>query len=241
MSESYKIQVYKFRPGPSAKIRPLNVQREWMDSGAYHCIPIAVANKIGYGVYFEEDISFRLDSKNASAYSTNENSFLWSGESLTKGAYGRGHGTISFEPNLIFKTDEDVSLMTMPVPNQILENATVISTLLSTSFFTASLPIVWKLHKEDHEYFIPAGTDIAAVLPISLGRLQNCEMNYHNDYFPGEIINSHPEYLSALSKKMNSDGVSSFYKKATDHNNNKIGKHEVDKFNLFLNEKSSNE
>jgi hypothetical protein len=241
MSESYKIEVYKSSPGPSAKIRPLNIQREWMDSGVYHCIPIAVANKIGYGIYFEEDLSFRLDSKNASAYSTNENSFLWSGESLTKGAYGRNYGTASFEPNLIFKTDEDVSLMTMPVPNQILENATVVSTLLSTSFFTASLPIVWKLHKEDHEYFIPAGTDIAAVLPISLGSLQNCEMNYYDYHFPYERINSHPEYLSALSKKMNSDGRSSFYKKATDHNNNKIGKHEVDKFNLFLNEKSSNE
>jgi len=237
MGKEYKIEVYKLGNGPSAKLRPLNIQREWMDSGVYHCIPISIANKIGYGVYFEEDISFRLDSKNGSAYSTNTNSFIWSGESLTNNAYGRGYGTVSFEPNLIFKTDENVSLMTMPVPNQILENATVISTLLSTSFFTASLPIVWKLHKENHEYFIPAGTDVACVLPISLSSIQNCEMNYHDYDFPDEKINSSPEYLDALSEKMNSDGKSGFYKKAIDHNNNKIGKHEVDKLNLFLNEK----
>lgn len=63
MAKEYRIEVYKLGSGPSAKLRPLNIQREWMDSGVYHCIPISIANKIGYGVYFEEDISFRLDSK----------------------------------------------------------------------------------------------------------------------------------------------------------------------------------
>jgi hypothetical protein len=237
MSKPYKVEVYKSGLGPSAKLRPLNVHREWMSAGAYHCIPIAVANKLGYGLYFDEDISFRLDSKTGSAYSTNDNSFLWSGESLTKGSYGRGYGTISFEPNLIFKTDEDVSLLTMAVPNQILENATVITTLLSTSFFTSSLPVVWKLHKEDHEYFIPAGTDIAAILPISLQGFQNCEIDYYDHHFPNQRVHSNSDYLKALSEKKNSDGKSGFYKKTVDHNNNKIGNHEVDKLNLFLNEK----
>lgn len=246
MSEPYKIEVYKSVSGPSAKIRPLSVKRDWMNSGIYHCVPVSLANTIGYGIYFDEDISFRLDStnggiKNGSAYSTNSNSFVWSAESLTEGVFGRGFGTVSFEINLIFKTNPDISLMTMPVPNQILDNATVISTLLSTSFFTSSLPIVWKLHKDDYEYFIPAGTDVAAIMPISLGKIQNCEINYNESFFPDQRVHSEPDYLGVLSEKMNSDGRAGMYKKGIDHKNNKIGTHEVDKLSLIVNEKGKNE
>ena len=33
---------------PSAKIRPLTLQRDWMHSHTYNCNPIVMANTFGY-------------------------------------------------------------------------------------------------------------------------------------------------------------------------------------------------
>lgn len=236
----YSLDVYKMSDGPSAKIKELSIKREWMDSGAYNCFPISLANTIGYGVYFEEDISFILKPEigygGGSAYATNKNSFVWFGQSLTKDLPGRGLGTVSFETNLIFKSNEDVSLLTMPVPNETLKDATLISTLLSTSFFSSSFPIVWRLHKPNKEYFIPAGTNVAAILPISLSRYQNCKINYYeNIRFPYEQIHSRETYLNKMKSGREKNAHLRMYQKEIDENDNKIGNHEVKKLNLIVN------
>ena len=41
-------------------ISPLGVHRDWMKENdpAYHCFPVTLTNKFGYGISFPEDISF---------------------------------------------------------------------------------------------------------------------------------------------------------------------------------------
>lgn len=222
----HNIDVYIDNPElPSAKIRPLAIKREWMHPATYNCHPIGLANSLGYGVYFDHDISF-----------------IWSG-SRVEGAVGitgsqsvwvgRGEGTVSFVTNLIFKTDQNTSILTMPVPNESIEGANVLSTILSTSLFTGTLSIVWKLDEANKEYFVPAGTNIACLLPISLSEIQDSTVNMKGIRWPFESVQDSPEYMEYL-KELNGQGIRPrMYKKAIDHTGKSIGKHEVD--NIILN------
>jgi len=210
---------------PSAKIRPLTLQRDWMHSNTYNCHPIVMANTFGYGIYFDHDISFiwkGLRDQGAVGIVGKDN--VW---------VGRGEGTVSFVTNLVFKTDENTSLVTMPVPNEYIDGAHVLSTILSTSVFTGTFTVVWKLDTPNKEYFVPAGTNIACILPISLGSIQDSVITIHeNGGIPFKKLQDSFEYISYL-KGLNAKGIRPrMYKKGIDHTGKIIGKHEVDKINL---------
>lgn len=221
----HSLDVYVDNPTiPTAKLRPLSVKRDWMHAQTYNCHPIALANTLGYGVYFDNDISFVWDgSRKDGAHGIIGKENVW---------VGRGEGTVSFITNLIFKSDENTSLITMPVPNEQIEGTQVLSTILSTSIFTGTFSIVLKLDTPNKEYFIPAGTNIACILPLSLGSIQDSTITVKNTQAPFERIQDSNEYISYL-KGLNLQGIRpKMYKKAIDHNGNSLGKHEVDSIKL---------
>jgi hypothetical protein len=224
----YNLDVYvNNKENPSAKIRPLTMKREWMHENTYNCDPVGMANTLGYGIYFEEDISFMWNGSRADgAVGIIGSNNIW---------VGRGEGTVSFVTNLLFKTDENTSVITMPVPNEYLEGAHVLSTVLSTSVFTGSFSVVWKLDTPNKEYFVPAGTNIACILPISLGSIQDSVVTIKDTFAPYERIHDNLDYISYL-KGLNAKGIRPrMYKKGIDHLGNVIGKHEVSKIKLHVN------
>ena len=231
----HNIDVYIDAPGmPTAKIRPLSSKREWMNSHTYNCHPINMANTLGSGLYFDHDVSFIWDGtqhNGASGIIGKEN--IW---------VGRGEGTVSFVTNLIFKTDENTSVLTMPVPNENIEGAEVISTILSTSVFTGTFTVVWRLSIPNKEYFVPAGTNIACILPISVSSIQNSSVNMKDKMWPFEMIQNSKDYMEHL-KGLHSKGIKPrMYKKAVNHKGEVIGKHEVDQIILnVIDESESNE
>lgn len=221
----YNLDVYKGDPNrTTAKIKQLGVKRDWMSIATYHCYPLTVANTIGYGIYFEDDIKFSWDGNLRNpAIATEGKEHVWS---------GRPEGTVSFETNLIFNSDENTSLLTIPVPNQIIKGVTTISTLVSTSFFTGSFPVVWKL-EEPGEYFVPAGTNLACIVPISMKSLNNSNINFKDIVYPGYRLHNDTEYIDAIHKHAEEKGNQpKLYKKGIDHHGNVVGSHEVD--NLVL-------
>ena len=104
---------------------------------------------------------------------------------------------------------------------------------MSTSVFTGTCTIVWKLDTPNKEYFVPAGTNIACILPVSLGSIQDSVITVH-EYggVPFQKLQDSFEYISYL-KGLNAEGIRPrMYKKGIDHTGKIIGKHEVDKINL---------
>lgn len=207
-----------------ARLKQLSVKRDWMSIGTYHCYPLTLANTIGYGLSFEKDISFSWDGDIRNpAVATKGKEYVWS---------GRPEGTISFDTNLIFMSDESVSLLTIPVPNQFIKGVSVITTLLSTSFWNGTFPVVCKLD-EPGEYNIPAGTDIACLIPFSTKALNNSNINYIDEVYSGYRVHNDQDYVDAIHKHVDENGQQpKLYKKGLDHHGNKIGEHEVD--NLIL-------
>lgn len=226
----YNITAYRNQKDRGAKLQQLRMQREWMDPSTYSCYPLTQANVFGYGIYFDEDISFMWNGeRSTAAVGILGKDNVWSDA-------GRGEGTVSFITNLIFRSEENVSLLTMPVPNEPMEEATVLSTILSTSFFTGELSIVWKINPKfiNKEIVIPAGKNIGCILPLSVQEFQNSNITILNEPFPYPKIHDRQEYVDALHESVRETGQKlRLYKKGLDHHGNSIGKHEVS--NIILN------
>ena len=119
--------------GNSFVISPMSIKRDWMDetseNHAYRCFPVTQANVIGWSLSCSEDIEFIWDGINDQ---TDKHIEIFSPE----GAYaGRGQSSISLNTGLVFKTDNDVSILTINPVNYFNEDFETMSNLISTSFF----------------------------------------------------------------------------------------------------------
>jgi hypothetical protein len=229
-----KIEVFITKEGLGI-LEPLSAKREWMDntfeSHAYKCFPVSLSNQLGWGISFPEDISFIWDGISDSSP---DHVKILSGQEY---AYsGRANGTISFNSGLVFKTDTNLSLLSMPVPNLFIDGAVPFTTIMSSSFFTGPLPIAWMITKPNEVITIKAGTPVVAVLPIDLSSLNNSEMVFqHISKFPqnpyNDVFNPN-EYRETIKGLNNSGDWSNFYRDAVDHLKRKIGSHQVKSIRL---------
>lgn len=207
-------------------VSPLNITREWMDntweSHAYHCFPVTLANGLGWGISFPEDISFIWDGISDS---TPDHVKILKGN---KYAYsGRANGTVSFNTGVMFKTDENLSLLSMPAPNYFVPGAHAFTTLISSSFFKGDLPCAWMVTQPNVEITIKAGTPVIAVIPINLSELQNSEIKFEDlSKFPASSIDS-AEYAQIVYNINRKGEWTDFYRNAKDHLGNTIGEHQV--------------
>jgi hypothetical protein len=223
-----KIIVYKEDKDP-AIINQINIKREWMDQTeikhAYHCMPISLANTLGWAISFPEEISFIWDG--ISDTSSNHVKII-KGDKYCSTA--RANATISFNTFLKFKTDEDITTLIMPVPNEFDENFQCFTTLISTSFYQSALPVAWRILKPNVEITIKENTPVAVFLPISLSNLNNFEVIIKKEQplFNTELLEN-----ENFIKNINQDGkFSGLYRRAKNYNGERIGKHEVESIKL---------
>jgi len=192
------------------------------DKHAYMCFPITVTNRLGWGISFPEDISFIWDGIDDTSPS---HVTILKGEEYANPL--RGSATVSFRTGLIFETDENTTMLTMPVPNQFIAGTQCFTTLISTSFYKPELPVAWKITEANKEIVIPAGTPIAAVLPISVGSLENdyvLEIDHtpKDDSYWEELR----KYGEAAQDKNGVGDWSKMYRNAINYDGSSMGKHE---------------
>jgi hypothetical protein len=115
----------------------------------------------------------------------------------------------------------------MPVPNQFIAGTQCFTTLISTSFYKAFLPVAWKITEANKVITIPAGTPIAAVLPLSIKSLEDdyvLELNYipkDQSYF--EELR---KYGDAAQEKNGVGDWSKMYRNAVNYDGSSMGSHE---------------
>ena len=226
-----KINVRSSRPG-AGQISQLPATRDWMDNSAekhaYMCFPMTVTNRLGWGISFPEDIVFIWDGIDDT---TPDHVKILKGEEYASPK--RCNATISFETGLIFKTDPDVTMLTMPVPNQFIPGTQCFTTLISTSFYMPELPIAWKITEANKEITIPAGTPVAAVLPLSLGALESeYEMQIDPNPIPHTYWEEVAKYGAAAQLKNEVGDWSKMYRDAVDYKGDPVGAHETKSIKL---------
>lgn len=195
---------------------------ETYESHAYKCFPVGLTNQLGWGISFPEDITFIWDGV---CDATPDHVKVLAGEKYVYTS--RANATISFLTGLMFVTEKDETLLSMPVPNQFIDGVVPFTTLISTSFFKGDLPVAWRITRPNVEITIKANTPIISIMPINLQDLQNSEIALS----PITEI-SRPEFLkesySAEVMAANAEGRwTNFYRDATDHKGNKLGEHQV--------------
>jgi Family of unknown function (DUF6065) len=227
----HKITAFKIND-VSADINLPNAKREWMDdtwdAHAYRCFPVTLGNQTGWTLSFPEDISFIWDGISDSSP---DHVKILSGN---KYVYtGRANGTISFKTGIMFKTEEDVTLMHMPVPNQFIDGVQAFTTLISTSFFHGEFPCAWMITKPNVEIFIKANTPIISILPINLLNLNESEIEIKNKEYapPSPYTPNYPNVIAEYGKK---NEWSNFYRDAKNDIGKTIGKHQLKSIKLNI-------
>ncbi len=128
-------------------------------------------------------------------------------------------------------------MLTMPVPNLFIEGIIPYTSLISTSFYPHMLPAALKITKANSVITIPAYTQILAVLPISINKINNTEIEVY-DFLttPDQEINN--KNYGDVSQQINQSGEwTNFYRNATNEKNQSIGKHEIKSFRLKTTDK----
>lgn len=226
-----EIIAYKDKNIPSI-IEQTGLHRDWMDETfdrhAYHCFPVSLANRIGWSISFEEDISFIWDGITSSQ--DGHINILRGGDYVST---RRANNTVSFETGITFSPDKNISLLTIPPPNIFIDGVQCMSTIISTSAIIGPVPIALMVTRPNVEITIPSGTPVATLLPVSLKDMNSTVL---------KIKNKNPEFMgspewnrmirrrSEVSQEKNSRGEwTNFYRDAVDADGNKLGEHEVKK------------
>lgn len=234
----HNIKAYRTQEG-LADISPLSIKRDWMDETweghAYKCFPVSLANGLGWYLSFPEDIVFIWDGISDSMA---DHVKILKG---SKYAYSeRGNATISFHTGIMLRSEENVTIFHMPVPNYIRDGVQPFSTLISTSFFNGDIPCAWRITRPNVEITIKAGTPIIALVPINLEDIQGSSIEFEDiKNFDPRGFDSN-EYSKALWE-LNKEGKwSNFYRNAVNHLGKKMGRHQVKAIRLSVKDNLDN-
>lgn len=219
------IQVRRLRD-VSAKVEQLKATRDWMDNSsgkhAYMCFPMTLTNALGWGISLDRDVKFIWDGVENS-----EPDHVTILEGAEIAYTGRSHGTVSFNTGIMIKTDEDVTIMTMPVPNQFIRGVQAFTTLMSTSFYRGEFPLAVKVTEPNVEITIPAGTPIAAIMPISVRNLiDEYQMEISYGEMSHEFYQELKKYGDAAQAKNSTGEWSRMYRDAINYDGSSLGSHE---------------
>ena len=224
----------------NVSVQPLSVKRDWMDNvsdaHAYNCFPITLTNGLGWGISFPKDIVFIWDGIDTDKEEGHVK--ILSGHEYVN--ENRRSATISLNTNVKFITEEDVTMLTMPVPNLFLDTVIPFTTLISTSFFPHVIPAALKIIKPNVEITIPANSTAIAVLPIPLSQIVSNEMHLYDYNMTNDDILKSKKY-GEVSQVFNQKGEwTHFYRDATDENRKSIGKHQIKNIKLKTIDKRKN-
>jgi len=228
----FNISVEKMQ-GSLFKIEPMSIKRDWMDATsekhAYRCFPVTQANVVGWNISCIEDIVFTWDGINdqTDQHINIENPI---------GSYaGRGQSSISLNTSLIFRTDQDVSILTINPVNYFNDDFETMSNLISTSFYDNPLPLALKAKKANVKTVIKAGTPIATIIPISLTQLNNTSIQIINYEDKDRSRQSANEAYGTAAQILNSSGQwTDWYRDAVNEKNESLGSHETKTLRLSV-------
>jgi hypothetical protein len=229
-----KIKAFK-TPGARIKIEQTPVKRQWMEDTpgkhAYHCFPVTMANSIGWTISMLDDIEFIWDG----ITDTTEEHVKILKDPFNVCNHYRGNATISFNTGLIFRTEPDISILSIVPPNFFIDGIEPYTSVISTSFFEDPYPAAWRITRPNVKIVVPAGTPICTLIPISLGKLSEMELDIYDWEKPSNFDQYKKERNAKWAEISKNGNFTDFYRNAVDHNGNSIGTHERKNISMPVN------
>jgi hypothetical protein len=221
-------------------ISPMSIKRDWMDvteeKHAYRCFPVTQANMVGWNLFCDNDIEFIW---NGITSTSSENIEIINGKNFTY--TGRGQSTVSFNTGLTFKTDENISLLTINPVNYFNDDFETVSSVISTSWMDNDFPLAIRARSANKNIVIKAGTPLATIIPVSLTQIDNTSIEIF-DYTDAD--NKRQEANKSYgdsAQKMNQSGQwTDWYRDAVNEKGESLGKHETKVLRLSVIDKRQN-
>jgi hypothetical protein len=219
-------------------IAPMSIKRDWMDDTpekhAYRCFPVTQANMVGWNLFCYEDIEFTWNGINDTS---SDNVQILKGEDF---AYtGRGQSTLSINTGLTFRTDQDISIITINPVNYFNDDFETMSSLISTSWMDSGFPLAIKARSANKNIVIKAGTPLATLIPISLTAMDNTTIeiiNYTDPYQKRQ--KAHQSYGEAAQEINKKGEWTDWYRDAINEKGESLGKHETKVLRLSVVDKT---
>lgn len=228
----FNISVEK-TPGCLFEISPMSIKRDWMDvtseNHAYRCFPVTQANVVGYSLSCIEDIEFEWDGVNDQ---TPDHIKIFNPE---RAYSGRGQSSISMDTGLIFRTDQDVSILAINPVNYFSDEFETMSYVISTSFYDNPFPLALKARAANKKITIKAGTPVATIIPISLTQLNNTVIkmvDYKDE--DRKRVEANISYGEAAQVLNSSGEWTDWYRNAVNEKQESLGSHEVKTLKLSV-------
>ena len=233
----YSISVEK-APGCIFEISPMSIKRDWMDetseNHAYRCFPVTQANVVGYSLSCTEDIDFIWDGINDQ---TQDRVKIFN---PLRAYSGRGQSSVSLDTGLIFRTEKELSILTINPVNYFSDEFETMSSMISTSFYDNPLPLAIKAKSANKRVVIKAGTPVATIIPISLTQLNNTVVtlvDYKDE--DRKRVEANITYGEAAQVLNSSGEWTDWYRNAVNEKQESLGSHEVKALKLIVEDKTS--
>ena len=152
------------------KLVPAARTREWMDktpgSFAYHCLPLVMANSLGWFVINDVPCEMEWDGTEDPAGLR-----VWATEPLTEmqqhfmPTSHFGSGTITFHAEFMFWTEEKISILTKGPANMPKHGIQSLEGVIETDWLPYPFTMNWKMTAKNTRVRFERGEPIAQIIP----------------------------------------------------------------------------
>ena len=160
-------------------------KRDWFSPDTYRCLPITIGNQYGFTISLNYDIAIEWNGGN-----NPDDVTIYYGETeeiikkkVIRISNDIGAGILTITTPFILRTPPNVNIMTINPPNYILPNITVLTGVIETDNLRLGFPFNIKIQMPNIKTIIPAGSPLAAFIPIPRYYADNFELKYADELF----------------------------------------------------------
>jgi hypothetical protein len=175
-----KLIAYKTFEYNCQKLIPAARTREWMDktpgSFAYHCLPLVMANSLGWFVINDVPCEMEWDGTEPSSGLR-----IWPTEELTDvqkhfmPSSHFGSGVVTFHAEFMFWTDEKISLITKGPANMPKHGIQSLEGVIETDWLPYPFTMNWKMTAKNTRVRFERGEPIAQIIPYPADTISTVE------------------------------------------------------------------
>lgn len=175
-----------------------NKKREWFDKNFYNCLPLVIGNQ--YGFIVTADYGFNIIWNGGEKSSDMQITYIVPEDVQPKPILVRaishfGHGVLTLEIPIVLRTPPGVNLMTINPPNYLIKNATVMTGVVESDNIRMPFTFNLRIHEKNVLTSFPAGTPLAAFIPIPRMFADQFELKYAEEIFGTDIYNDELQTL----------------------------------------------
>jgi hypothetical protein len=209
-----KLIAYKTFDYGTQRLVPASRTREWMDKTpgafAYHCLPLVMANSIGWFILSDIGIEMEWDGTEPSSGLK-----VWATEPLNEKQKFMmptshfGSGVVTFHAEFMFVTERKISLITKGPANYPKHGITPLEGVIETDWLPYPFTINWKVTAPGVRVRFERGEPIAQIFPWPIDAFDDFEPEIRMLQENPELYAKHDDYRKkrgVFNQKFEKDG-----------------------------------